>query len=193
MILRQWLVCAPLALWLIGCDDSDAQSQDIPNALAQHADAELQRNGSMPQGRIQGNPADYPGVDVYYPDYDNSLKYNPENKTVLDPSTGQKFWVKSPHGDGVGHFGVISADNKEIVQGGYYSHWVTLAGNRRALIIDLASTYTTSPGIRGIHPTLFGAGELVEFFRVQADGGSPRESRRFIVVDSRHVRSLARQ
>jgi hypothetical protein len=142
------------------------------------------------QGRVDGNPADYPGVVVYYPDYDKGLKYNPENKMVLDPSTGHKFWVELPHGTGSGSFGLSSADNKKIVQGGFYTHWVTLADNKRAFITDLASTYVTGPGIRNIHSVPYDAEELVRFFRVQADGENPKDSRRFIVVDSRHLRLM---
>ena len=148
-----------------------------------------ERNGAMLQGRVPGNPAEYPGVTIYQPGYDSGLKYIPENKTVIDPKLSHRFWVKSPHANGLGRFGISTLENELVVQGAYYLHWITLVDGKRALIVDLAATYITGPGIKNIRPVDYDAAELGKFFRVQSDGEKAKDSREFFVVDSRSLRS----
>jgi hypothetical protein len=144
------------------------------------------------RGKVPGNPVDIPGVVVYRPDYDPTYEYVPTKNAVVDRETGEKFFVRSPHGEGAGSFQIVSAARKQVVMGSFYVHFIDIEKFPSTRVYDIAHIFDELPVPIDTSEKKYDVSRIARFFVSFAYHGQYdrfAKSSKVVVVDSRPLRA----
>lgn len=184
----RWIFVIAGAAALAGCGGTDkSQNEEIETSVSSAKLVDDSRSVPVTAGDI--NPADRPGAIVYRPTLDTALRFIEEKKQVLDPRTGDRLYLRGPHGDGKAQYGLMDSNFKIIVMGGYYKYHYTENGQKWVVVYDIVSTRRWEPGAPESTPEEMDISRIAPFIRVYQEAFSKGADVETVVFDSRRTRS----